>query len=157
MKFFPLMVSLLSACVSSSALAEGLPSNFTGNYSVDICPDGVSKPCGRASLTLLQNGLRICGDHTFVTPGAGRMNEGFAGSVRGTVVGDIAVLVITSGRNGGVVLIRTQLSGSNLKWETVEQVSEGSPPGDALIFGSGILRRENTASLSSELKAECWN
>jgi len=145
----------LFALVLASLQLPAVAAEFTGVFIVDICPNGKNDPCGSASLTLIQDGTRICGDHTFLTPGAGRMNEGFAGSVRGTVVGQTAVLVITSGRNNGIFFGKAVLVGGNLHWQTLEEILEGSPPDDALVLSKGVLKRASKTALPPELVSKC--
>lgn len=77
------------------------------------------------------------------TPGCGRLNEGGEGTVKGVVVGRAAVLVVTSGRNGAIVLGRATLHGSFLDWKTLEDIKQGEPEGDSpLILGKGRLARQ---------------
>jgi hypothetical protein len=142
---------LIIATIQLSAVA----SEFTGQYTENICQYGKDKPCSNASFTLIQKGSRICGDHSFGSPGEGRINEGFPGSVRGTVVGRTAILVVTSGRNGGIVLGKAVLVGPNLQWQTLEEISEGTPPGDTLILDKGILKRIGATVFPSELVYKC--
>jgi hypothetical protein len=138
-----------------SAHAAEQPSDFTGHYRVEICPNGIDKPCGEATFTLIQVETRICGDHTFVAPGAGRMNEGFPGSVRGTIVGRTAVLTVTSGRNKAIVIGKALLNGQKLEWETLEEIAEGEPSGESLIFAKGTLTRDDAAEIPSALRSKC--
>lgn len=75
-----------------------------------------------------------------VTGGCGRQNEG--GDVKGVVVNQTAVLVVTSGRNGAIVLGTATIRDGALYWETLEQISEGEPETDSpLILGKGTLTR----------------
>ncbi len=61
----------------------------------------------------------------------------------GVVVGDAAVLVVTSGRTGAIVLGKAKLVGGKLAWQTLEEVRKGEPEGDSdLILGSGLLTRQ---------------
>jgi hypothetical protein len=72
--------------------------------------------------------------------GCGRLNEG--GPVKGVVVGNTAVLVVTSGRNGAIAMGTAKLSNGKLRWRVVEEISAGSPEGDSpLILGNGSLAR----------------
>jgi len=143
---------MLMAVVSSTTAAAV---DFTGEWAADICTEGKGKPCGNTGFSLIQNGSRICGDHTFMTANAGRMNEGFPGSVRGTVVGDTAVLVVTSGRNHGIVLGKASIVKNRLRWETLEEISSGEPEGDSpLIYGKGILKYLG-ANVGNELRNAC--
>ena len=76
--------------------------------------------------------------------GCGRLNEGGEGTVKGVVVGQTAVLVVTSGRNGAIVLGEARLQGSALDWQTVEDIRPGEPETDSpLIFRKGIFTRKS--------------
>jgi len=85
----------------------------------------------------------ITGDHNFSTANCGRLNEGGPETVKGIVVGDTAVLSVTSGRNGAIVLGVARLVGSRLRWETVQEIRAGEPEGDSpLILFKGTLVRQ---------------
>jgi len=76
------------------------------------------------------------------TPQCGRINEGGEGTVKGIATGKTAVLVVTSGRNGAIVLGRARLVSGNLQWEVTEEVKGGEPAGDSpLILHRGTLLR----------------
>ena len=49
------------------------------------------------------------------TSGCGRINAGGEGTVKGVVIGQTAVLVITSGRNGAIVMGTAKLIKSSLE------------------------------------------
>lgn len=120
--------------------------DFTGDWSIDLRSKtertrGIE--CGGASFSLSQVGNKISGDHAFSTPGCSRLNEGGEGTVKGVVVGNTAVLVVTSGRNGAVVMGTAKKKGKFLHWSTVEEIRPGEPEGDSpLILGKGILTLE---------------
>jgi len=78
------------------------------------------------------------------TPRCGRMNEGGEGTVKGLVLGSTAVLTVTSGRNGQIVLGSAKIVGDSLHWQVSEEIKAGEPEeGDpGLILQSGVLRRE---------------
>jgi hypothetical protein len=147
--------SLIALLALASASSGAVP-DFSGEWDIALCYNEKGQPCGSAHFSLLQYGTRICGDHTFYTAGAGRMNEGAPGSVRGTVQGDTAVLLVRSGRNGALVRGKATRVGNDLRWQTLEELEPGQPVGDGLILGEGVLKRE-TADPSSELKAVCKN
>lgn len=87
--------------------------------------------CGYAAFALVQKGERICGGHVFSSAGCGRLNERIPGSVRGIVVGSTAVLTVTSGRNGAIVLEKSTQEGDNLYWTSLEEIKTGEPEGDS--------------------------
>lgn len=127
--------------------------DFTGTWSLDLRSasqreQGVE--CGVATFSLNQTGNLIVGDHTFATPGCGRLNEGGEGTVKGTVTGNSATLIVTSGRNGAVVRGRATLDGRLLHWITLEELKAGEPPGDSpLILGKGTLTLEGAPQPST--------
>jgi hypothetical protein len=51
--------------------------------------------------------------------------------------------VVTSGRNGAVVMGTATLQGGALHWQTLEEIRAGEPEGDSpLILGEGVLTRK---------------
>ena len=145
-------VALLLLASASVAAA----SDFSGEWEIALCDNGRGKPCGSAHFSLLQYGTRICGDHMFYTAGAGRINEGFPGFVRGTVEGETAILLVRSGRNDALVRGKAIRVGDDLQWQTLEELEPGDPVGDGLILEKGILKRESEEP-SKELRAICGN
>jgi hypothetical protein len=70
------------------------------------------------------------------------MNEGGRETVKGVVVNGTAVLVVTSSRNGAVVMGTASLRDSKLHWQMLEEVRAGEPEGDSpLILGERVLAR----------------
>jgi len=138
-----------SAIVATLLVFSGLvcaaPPEFSGDWVMDLrtpAEQTSQLECGGARFQLSQSGSRIVGSHDMVTVGCGRLNEGGDGTVRGVVVKDVAVLVVTSGRNGAVVMGTAQLRAGALHWETLEEIRPGEPQGDApLILGRGVLQR----------------
>ena len=146
-----LVFVLLSAFIQPIFAAD-----FTGIWNIDICSDQDKKSCGEAEFSLIQKGTIICGDHSFYPAGLSRVNEGEPGSVRGTVVGDTAVLVVRSGRNGAIVLGTARLAGSNLDWKYLNvEILPGDPPGDDLILDSSLLHRKSKKILDMKLLKAC--
>ena len=123
--------------------------DFSGSWSIDLrsAAERRSKAeCGTAEFELVQSKERIEGSHSFATVGCGRVNEGGKGTVKGVVVGKTAVLVVTSGRNGAVVLGMATLSSGMLHWKTVDEIHPGQPEGDSpLILGEGNLVKTKRA------------
>lgn len=120
--------------------------DFTGNWSIDLRSTAERErgvECGSASFSLSQVGSKISGDHAFSTPGCGRLNEGGDGAVKGVVVGSTAVLVVTSGRNGAVVMGTAKRDKNLLHWNTEEEIRSGEPESDSpLILSKGVLALE---------------
>ena len=129
-----------------SSILPALAANFTGTWYIDLRTNEQRQQkfeCGRAFFKLLQVGDRVIGEHSFATASCGRMNEGGDGTVKGVVVGATAVLAVTSGRNGAIVLGKATRRGSKLHWVTLEELSAGEPEGDSpLILGKGVLSKE---------------
>jgi hypothetical protein len=131
-----------------SAQAAGV--DFSGKWSIDLRSPTERKrnvECGSASFSLSQIGDRVSGSHEFATPGCGRLNEGGDGTVKGFVIGSTAVLVVTSGRNGAIVMGRAVRKGNSLHWQIQEEIRQGEPEGDSpLIFGQGILKLDMSSA-----------
>lgn len=143
MRRFLLHSCLALALVPLCATADNPP--FSGTWSIDLRSTRERKnneECGSATFMLTQKGNRVIGDHQMATVGCGRMNAGGDEAVKGVVVGNTAVLVVTSGRNGAVVMGRATRKGDALVWEPLENIAPGDPPTDApLILGAATLRR----------------
>jgi len=141
---FATLCMYCTVALSSSALAS--EANFTGTWSIDLRSKAEQMrgvECGLAAFELVQSGNKITGDHTFSTPGCGRLNEGGEGTVKSVVIGNTAVLVVTSGRNGAIVMGKATTNGSFLLWQTLEEIRQGEPAGDSpLILSKGRLARQ---------------
>lgn len=142
MRQIGLMIILLASIgMASSTYAK--EENFTGTWVKDLRSKSERErgvECGMALFSLLQVGAKITGDHTFSTPGCGRLNEGGDGTVKGLVIGTSAVLVVTSGRNNAIVMGKATRKGNTLHWITLEEIKGGDPEDDSpLILGKGIL------------------
>jgi hypothetical protein len=126
-------------------LVYAAESNFSGTWVIDLRSPEEQKAnveCGTAEFKLTKNAESISGEHTFSTPGCGRLNEGGPKTVTGVIVGNTAVLVVTSGRNGAMVLGKATLQGDMLYWQTLEELKLGEPEEDSpLILSNGVLTR----------------
>ena len=155
------MISLSLAMLSILCLASvGMcaeKANFEGTWVIDLRPESErNAECGHAYFTLLQKGNRLCGDHTSATIGCGRLNPGYPGSVKGIIVGSTAFLVVTSGRNGAIVLGKATRKGDTLHWTTLEEIKAGEPKGDSpLILDKGTLKLDTPQAASPELLDAC--
>jgi hypothetical protein len=133
------------AAVVPSTNAVAAPPDFSGRWAVDLRTPIERKSgveCGSAEFKLEQHGTRIVGSHSMYPSGCGRMNEGGRETVKGVVVNGTAVLVVTSSRNGAVVMGTASLRDSKLHWQMLEEVRAGEPEGDSpLILGEGVLAR----------------
>ncbi|RYY84040.1 MAG: hypothetical protein EOO15_20185 [Chitinophagaceae bacterium] len=136
-------VAILS--VGAIVTAHASRSNYSGTWEMDLrsaSERNANAECGFATFKLKQAGHNITGEHSFATVGCGRLNEGGKGTVQGKVQNGKAVLVVTSGRNGAVVRGIAELQGSNLLWQTLEEIKPGAPEGDSpLILRQGVLHR----------------
>ena len=128
------------------AKAQGISTPFAGVWSIDLRTPTERKEkveCGTAVFFLTQTGTKIVGDHSMATPRCGRMNEGGEGTVKGIVIGETAVLTVTSGRNGQIVLGTARIQADSLDWKVSEEIRAGEPEGDSgLILQRGVLHRE---------------
>jgi hypothetical protein len=124
----------------STSLAEAAP-NFSGSWSVDLRSAEEKKKnveCGSATFDLAQSKNEIIGNHTFATPGCGRINEGGQGTVKGKVKGNVATLTVTSGRNGAVFVGIATLKGNTMVWAVSKQLRSGVPESDSpLVLQKG--------------------
>lgn len=136
-----LLVLLLVALPMFSHAGEQEERGFSGQWHLELCDKRVSEQCGGFTVYLVQTGKKICGDHFFVTPGLGRLNEGAPRSIIGTITGNVADIVITSGRNGTVFRVRAMVKDDVLRWEIVEEVERGAEGDSALVLDKGSLKR----------------
>ena len=124
--------------------------DFSGTWEIDLrSPSERARKveCGAAYFELAQSGDQITGSHSFAAVGCGRLNEGGPETVKGVVVNGVAVLAVTSGRNGAVVLGTAKLSGNKLHWQKVHEVRAGEPATDSpLILERGALSRAKQPS-----------
>ena len=137
------LYALALVTVSAAVSAAQMP-DFSGRWTVDLrTPTERSQnlECGIAEFDLAQQGDRLTGSHSMVTVGCGRQNEGSGETVKGVIINQTAVLVVTSARNGAIVLGTARIRDALLYWETLEQIYAGEPEGDSpLILSKGILR-----------------
>jgi hypothetical protein len=136
---------LVTVPVLSNAQNQSAP--FTGTWSIDLRTPSQKKErveCGIATFKLVQTGNKVVGDHSMATPQCGRLNEGGEGTVKGILVSGTAVLVVTSARNGQIVLGSATVRAGALHWQVSEEIRPGDPEGDpGLILHKGILQRES--------------
>ena len=144
-----------ASCVASAyrnqllSLADQIPSaerrpesssllGFAGKWEYDF-RSTPSLECGFATFSLRHHSHWISGTHGMATLGCGRLNED--GAVVGVSDGADAVLIVTSGRNGAVVVGKAQRRKNSLLWKTQALLSRGEPDGDDLILDSGKFVR----------------
>ncbi len=111
---------------------------FAGRWELDF-RGNADLECGFAIFSLRHYDHWISGTHDMATIGCGRLNEN--GAVVGVADGADAVLVVTSGRTGAVVVGKAQRREKHLLWRTQALLSGGAHDGDDLILKSGKLIR----------------
>ena len=140
---------IAAALLGVAVVATATPVQFTGHWSIDLRSAEArarNAECGSAEFELSQQGDRISGSHSFATVDCGRVNEGGPDSVRGVVVNGEAVLVVTSARNGAVVLGTAKLRNGKLYWHYREEVRPSDVEGDSpLILESAVLVQNKAA------------
>lgn len=117
--------------------AEGAA--FGGRWKMEWC-DGARPDldCGGFSATLVQDGERLCGDYGSALINLRQVDEG---RIVGTIVGNTAVLAVTSHRNGTIVLVRAQRRGNALHWREVDNIRSGGSD-IAVIATDDVLVRD---------------
>jgi hypothetical protein len=150
MRVTVIVIQALLTLFVSGAIAAG---PFSGVWGARACGKEKNPDyCGGFYLTLTQVGDRICGDHSSATVGLGRLNEGAAQSVRGRVIGNTAVVVIKSGRDGTEYLARATRNGNFLDWRLLEELKPGGGPDSPLIWVKGHLRHDKPKEESRVLE-----
>ncbi|MFZ6862819.1 hypothetical protein ACO0K7_09300 [Undibacterium sp. Ji67W] len=139
-----ILVATLISVISFHPATAG--ETFSGTWEIDLRSKAEkikNIECGTAIFELSQNGVQIVGSHSMATSGCGRINEGGEGTVKGVVIGQTAVLVITSGRNGAIVMGTAKLIKNALEWTTLDEIKAGDLNGDsALILDKGMLSKK---------------
>jgi hypothetical protein len=137
------------ALFAIAAAVHAGPTPFTGRWSIDLrnAEDRAkNKECGIAAFELTQDGDRVSGSHSMATVGCGRINEGGPETVKGVVVNGVAILVVTSSRNGAVVLGTATLGNGKLHWHYREEIRPSEQEGDSpLILDSAVLARDKAS------------
>jgi uncharacterized protein len=142
--------------VTRHAAENKAKSSFSGQWHLNLCDKNISEKCGGFTVYLIQTGKKICGDHFFVTPGGGRLNEGAPRSIIGSVAqNNVANIVITSGRNGAVFRVRAIENDGILNWEIIEEIKHGQEDDSALVLDKGNLRRVKEDSSYRAASSAC--
>ena len=127
------------------ALGTSEAADFSGYWRLDLRTPAERErkvECGSAEFELRQDGNRILGSHSMVTVGCGRQNEGSSDSVKGVLVDGTAVLVVTSARNGAIVMGTAKIQSGSLRWQPLEDIRPSEIEGDSpLISGAAIFSR----------------
>lgn len=142
---------------ASAAEVKVATTDFSGQWHLDLCDKSISDQCGGFTVYLVQRDKQICGDHFFATPGLGRLNEGAPRSIIGSAIGNIADIVITSGRNSAVFRIRAIKKGNVLNWKIIGEIKRGQEGESALVLDKGKLKRERKDIRYQTALAACQN
>lgn len=143
--------AILSCLLAAElTVVHAAQTSYTGTWRIDlrsVAQKQANADCGYAKFKLKQVGTKVTGSHVLATVGCGRLNEGGEGSVKGTVESGVAVLAVTSGRNGAIVLGQAIRVGRHIHWQTRDDASSGTPgEGSALILGHGVLHLVPTST-----------
>lgn len=143
----------LAACASGPIIQPNKP-DFTGAWSAKWCdPEHPRAECGNFVLHLVQRGERICGQHFAATPRMSKLEEGEPGSVLGTSVGNVAVLLIDNARSGERNIAVVRLTPKILQWHVVGTAIQGERPWDSIIGGKWMLSEDTSDGALSTLRA----
>ena len=134
-----LCVGALSACASGPRKAPNRV-DFSGGWAIEWCDHtNPTLDCGGFSVTLVQEGNRICGDFGGALVNLRQIDEG---GVVGTVVGDTAVLAVQSSRNGSISLVRAEHHGTALNWRVVDEIRRRENADIDVIANNDVLERQ---------------
>lgn len=123
-----ILVLLSIAFTNASAHLKTQEMPFSGTWEIDsrTQSERIKKvECGVATFELHQSGQKVPGSHSFATPNCGRMNDGGEDTVKGYVMGQTAFLVVTSARNGAIVMGKADRVGKSLRWLVLDEINPG--------------------------------
>lgn len=121
---------------------------FNGTWSVAWCDkENPALDCGGFTVTLVQNGNRICGEFAGALVNLRQVDEG---DVRGTADGDIATLAVRSGRNDSILRIRATRVGRDLHWKAAAQRQKGVADIDVIALDEVLTPASGPARLVPE-------
>jgi hypothetical protein len=146
------LVALALLCFVAVSPGAVQPVSFAGAWAEPMCAQGDREKCGGFFLEIAQRGSHLCGEHFAATPGLGRLDEGEPRSVIGTVVGNTAVVSITSGRDGTEFFAHIRRVGSRLTWKVVERVREGDGTGSLVPHVTSLVpdKSENLERVTND-------
>lgn len=140
------LVLLMAGCVSH---AHGRTDAFSGEWGVEWCDKADPKAdCGGFSVSLAQDGDRLCGSYSGARVRLTQIDEGGSRAIRGVVVGDTAVLTIESGRSGAIYLISAGVRGDRMRWTMRETVREADQDIGIIATDDELVRRPLVVELS---------
>ncbi len=145
------LVAGLFVAFNANALASGV--DYSGVWAIDLrsVEQKTQKAeCGSAHFALTQDGDIVTGSHAFNAVGCGRANEGGPETVKGLVVGGVAVLVVTSSRTGDMAMGKAVRKGNGLQWNVVHTFQNCDTCGgdSPLILNKGLLRLTSASAPS---------
>lgn len=140
------LVFLMAGCASQ---ARARVDAFSGEWGVEWCDKSDPKAdCGGFSVSLAQEGDRLCGSYSGARVRLTQIDEGGSRAIRGVVVGDTAVLTIESGRSGAIYLVSAGVRGDRMRWKLRETVREADQDIDIIASDEELARRPFDAELS---------
>ncbi|MBD9478859.1 hypothetical protein [Pseudoxanthomonas sp. PXM02] len=149
--FFAVACVGLAGCVSGPPARAAKP-DFNGDWSVKWCDrTNPALDCGGFSVTLVQEGDRICGDFGGALVNLRQIDDG---SVIGAAVGNTAVMAVESYRNGSIALVRATLEGSELHWREVDSIRRGGTDIAIIATNDVLVKSEETPSPPHERQGE---
>ncbi len=147
------LAAMLTAGCSAHAARSPKPV-FDGEWSVQWCdrtaPDA---DCGGFSLSLVQQGDRLCGTYDGARVRLSQLDEGAPRAIHGVVIGNDAVLTIESARSGDIHLVHASVRGDAMRWRVVDTVHEVEGDIDIIALDD-TLRRAPPKQSHSERRAE---
>jgi hypothetical protein len=141
---FAAIVFLLSGVVACASIspAHGAEPDFSGEWGVEWCDKADPKAdCGGFSVSLAQEGDRLCGSYSGARVRLTQIDEGGSRAIRGVVVGDTAVLTIESGRSGAIYLVSAGVRGDRMRWKMRETVREADQDIDIIATDDELSER----------------
>jgi len=164
-------IILIAAAASASSFAKATPKsqNFAGTWTSKECiTSKLNMHCYTFVLYLVQNGNDICGSHFAATSSGpenpithqidddhedfGKLDEGDPGSVIGSIVNNIATLVIRSTRTGEYYIARSSIHHKQIKFTMIGRFTgtDESLPDEILPQGVSILLSPGKFDLVSD-------
>lgn len=137
-----IIVSLACLMAGCASHARGRSDNFTGEWSVEWCDKTDPKAdCGGFSVSLVQNGDRLCGSYSGARVGLTQIDEGGSRAIHGVVVEDTAILTVESGRSGAIYLVSAGMRGDRIRWKMRDTVREAEQDIDIIAADDELERR----------------
>ena len=129
--------------------------SLTGSWESLVCAPPTSnelEKCDFFYLTLLQEGNAVCGQHDAGLAGASLLDEGYAGSVAGSVGATSAIVGIRSGRSGALLRARIEMRAATLVWSIVGALEPAKYPDVSSIPSEAVLRKRGGPGAGAGIK-----